>query len=329
MLFPAFILLFLHSTHGTTLSANCIRQFEEFHQCRKRHYEELRAKMHSGEIDTKKVENDYQERLACRIHTAYMNCSKHFNEDCFAEHELQMMRDNDIARIGIPNKRQLPNWDSEKCPPTRDYLYRVKNGYAGFPEECNEAIKAMRSCKDRAGKTFIENFYNETKDEIENICEYQKALLFACPAQAPTTCFSPELLKKMNFWLFVERSGVPIWLRDDETCPYVKEVLDNWTEAKKFHVDAGIKVFTTNEVIMDKPVEYLGMIVASKSKSIGRNDAEKLLKIQEETKDELLFELKEKAFDKNATAIAGLKIEIYSVFEGMLNMVLYGTLVSS
>ena len=75
--------------------------------------------MHSGEIDTNKVENDYQERLACRIHTAYLDCSKHFNEDCFAEHELQMMRDNDIARIGIPNKRQLPNWDSEKCPPTR------------------------------------------------------------------------------------------------------------------------------------------------------------------------------------------------------------------
>ena len=54
-----------------------------------------------------------------------------------------------------------------------------------------------------------------------------------------------------------------------------------------------------------------------------------MLKIQEASKDELLFELKEKAFEKNAAAIAGLKIEIYSVFEGLHNMVLYETLSST
>lgn len=329
MIFPAFILLFLHSTHGTRLSANCIRQFEEFHRCRNRHYEEIRSKIDAGEIDLKTVEKDYQERVACRFHTAYINCANHFNEDCFAEHELQMMKDNDMDRIGLPNKNQLPNWDSEKCPPTRDYLYRVKNGYTGFPEECDEAIKEMRSCKHKAVKTYFENVDNETKDKIESLCEKQKALLVTCQAQVPTTCFSPELLKKMNFWLFIERSGIPLWSRDGESCPYVKEVLDNWSEAKKFHVDTGIQVFTTNGVIMDKPVEYLGMVVASKSKTIGKSDAGELLKIQEETKEELIFQLKEEAFEKNATAIAGLKIEIYSVFEGMMNMVLYGTLVSS
>ena len=46
---------------------------------------------------------------------------------------------------------------------------------------------------------------------------------------------------------------------------YFREVLDSWMEANKFHVDAEIQVFTINEVIMDNPVNYLGMIAASMS----------------------------------------------------------------
>ena len=71
---------------------------------------------------------------------------------------------------------------------------------------------------------------------------------------------------------------------------------------------------------MDKAVEYLGLIVASKTKSIGKTDIDDLPKIQEAAKDELLFELKEKAFEKNATAIAGLKIEIYSVMKSSMKL---------
>jgi len=315
------------------LSSNCIRQFEEFHQCRKRYQEEWRVKEQSGEIDEKTVENDFQERQACRFVLGYHNCSNHFNEECFADNELQMMRDNEMAvMMGMLTPRRLPKWDSEKCPPTRDYLYRLKNGYAGFSEECNQAVKELRSCKERAGQKFSEDMEKHYNDEDEALlkkttCEYQTALMFTCPSRAPTTCFSPELLKKMNFWVFIKEADVPIFLRGGESCSVDKKVLESWSEAKRIHTDA-IQVYTTDKVVIDKASEYLGMVSASKTKTIGKSDIGQLLKIQETTKDELLFELKEKAFDKNATAIAGLKIEIYSVFEGMLNMVLYGTLVS-
>ena len=77
-------------------------------------------KAQSGEIDEKTVENDYQERQACRFLIGYHNCSNHFNEYCFADNELQMMRDNEMAvMMGMLHPSRLPKWDSEKCPPTK------------------------------------------------------------------------------------------------------------------------------------------------------------------------------------------------------------------
>ena len=77
-------------------------------------------KAQSGEIDEKTVENDYQERQACRFLIGYHNCSNHFNEYCFADNELQMMRDNEMSvMMGMLHPSRLPKWDSEKYPPTK------------------------------------------------------------------------------------------------------------------------------------------------------------------------------------------------------------------
>ena len=108
----------------------------------------------------------------------------------------------------------------------------------------------------------------------------------------------------------------------------LREVFDSWSEIKKFHLDALIKVYTTEELFMKNAAVNKGMIVVSKTKTINREDVDALPTILQSLRENLLDEMKEKAFKENAQAIVGLKIEIHSVFEGILNMVLYGTLAS-
>ena len=108
----------------------------------------------------------------------------------------------------------------------------------------------------------------------------------------------------------------------------LREVFDSWSEIKKFHLDDLIKVYTTEELFMKNAAVNKGMIVVSKTKTINREDVDALPTILQSLREHLLDEMKEKAFKENAQAIVGLKIEIHSVFEGILNMVLYGTLAS-
>jgi len=333
MIVPTVILLLIHSIHGTNISMSmeCVLQFEEYHRCKIGLQEEFEAKARSGELEGQ-VENDFRERKTCNFLTAYQNCSEHFTEDCLSDQELYFLRDNEMARIDIQKNEMLPNWDPEKCPPTRHYLYRLQNGYVGFLEDCHDAVLELRSCRKRATFSYYEAIFNDEVSDYERpnlVCDLHTSVLSTCPALAPATCFSDDLLQKMNFWMFVEKSNIPeIFSYQAETCQAVKEVFDSWSEIKKFHLDALIKVYTTEELFMKNAAVNKGMIVVSKTKTINREDVDALPTILQSLRENLLDEMKEKAFKENAQAIVGLKIEIHSVFEGILNMVLYGTLAS-
>merc|ERR1712112_528351 len=81
-----------------------------------------------------------------------------------------------------------------------------------------------------------------------------------------------------------------------------------------------VEVYTTNEPCMAKDVQYKGMILVSKNK--GRNmfsdigsgfkslvggEIKGLSKLTSDLRDELLWELKEKAAQAGANAIVGLR----------------------
>ena len=119
-----------------------------------------------------------------------------------------------------------------------------------------------------------------------------------------------------------------------------------------------VEVYTTNEPCMVKAMEYKGLVLASKVKSrnvfsdIGAGfksmvggEIKGMSKLTSDLRDELLWELKEKAANVGANAIVGLRyvgldqrpaqcimslssrMETNSVFEGMLDMVVCGTAV--
>jgi len=103
---------------------------------------------------------------------------------------------------------------------------------------------------------------------------------------------------------------------------------------------AAVEVYTTNEPVMVKNMEYKGMLLASKVKSrnmfsdIGSGfkslvggEIKGLSKLTADIREELLWELKEKAVQVGANAIIGLRMETNSIFEGVLDMVVYGTAV--
>eukprot|EP00092_Neocalanus_flemingeri_P007931 GFUD01008558.1.p1 GENE.GFUD01008558.1~~GFUD01008558.1.p1 ORF type:complete len:115 (-),score=39.03 GFUD01008558.1:204-548(-) len=103
---------------------------------------------------------------------------------------------------------------------------------------------------------------------------------------------------------------------------------------------AAVEVYTTNEPVMAKQMEYKGMLLASKVKSrnmfsdIGSGfkslvggEIKGLSKLTADIREELLWELREKAVQAGANAIVGLRMETNSIFEGVLDMVVYGTAV--
>merc|ERR1712111_341689 len=101
-----------------------------------------------------------------------------------------------------------------------------------------------------------------------------------------------------------------------------------------------VEVYTTNEPCMAQTLEYKGLVMASKVKSrnmfsdIGSGlkslvggETKGLSKLTAAVRDELLWEMKEKAVELGANAVIGLRMETNSVFEGVLDMVMYGTAV--
>ena len=106
---------------------------------------------------------------------------------------------------------------------------------------------------------------------------------------------------------------------------HFREVFDAFEGSKNENVNAGVQIYTTtNEGLQG--LENRDMILASKIKTISKDELENMPAILEATKNELIFELKKKAMASNSKAIADLKLEIHSVFEGIFNVVLYGTL---
>ena len=106
---------------------------------------------------------------------------------------------------------------------------------------------------------------------------------------------------------------------------HFREVFDAFEDSKNENVNAGVQIYTTtNEGLQG--LENRDMIVVSKIKTIVKDELENMPVILEATKNELIFELKKKALALNAKVIVDLKLDIHSVFEGIFNVVLYGTL---
>jgi len=99
---------------------------------------------------------------------------------------------------------------------------------------------------------------------------------------------------------------------------------------------AAVEVYTTNLPCMAKDVQYKGMILVSKNKSrnmlsengLGfKSSAKGEIKLISDLRDELIWELKEKAVQAGANAIVGLRMETNTIFGSVLDMVVYGTAV--
>merc|ERR1711915_111612 len=103
---------------------------------------------------------------------------------------------------------------------------------------------------------------------------------------------------------------------------------------------SAVEVYTTNEPVMAKNMEYKGLLLVSKVKSrnmfsdIGSGlkslvggEIKGLSKLTADIREELLWELKEKAVGVGANAVVGLRMETNSIFEGVLDMVVFGTAV--
>merc|ERR1711915_526618 len=162
------------------------------------------------------------------------------------------------------------------------------------------------------------------KDRRMNVtCTYHTSVLSSCLASVPSSCFDEESLMTLKFGILVNRASIDRMFRSGiNECPAVKEVFDAFEDSKNENVNAGVQIYTTT----NQGLENRDMIIVSKIKTIAKDELENMPAILEATKNELIFELKKKALAVNAKVIVDLKLDIHSVFEGIFNVVLYGTL---
>merc|ERR1712185_621622 len=99
-----------------------------------------------------------------------------------------------------------------------------------------------------------------------------------------------------------------------------------------------VQVYTTNTPCGAVTQEYKGLVMASKVKSrnafsdIGSGlkslvggEIKGLSKLTSDVREELLVEIKQKAAEVGANAVVGIRMETNTIFDGCLDLVIYGT----
>jgi len=329
MILQIFLLLIFHYVNGSLMSTECVEEMENFHLCMKKENAEYRQALKS--FDGRR---HFYERKTCNYFKASVNCSAVLTENCFSEQEKTFLLDNDASAYVDYNKI-LRHWDPQKCPPAKDYLDRLNSGLvdSSASEDCKQKIKEFRDCRISAMESLMgdlrsasdgKSYYKERKE-----CNFLTLSLSTCPANLPPECVSEDLVQKMRFWWMINDEEILenfSFFKSDK-CPAVSDVLTAWKEVKNPKL-AAIEVYTTNEVVMGKAVEYKGLLVANMVNTIAKDNLTELSGMLKKTRKDLLEELTLKAAKVNADAITGLKMEIHSVFDGTFNVVLYGTAVS-
>jgi len=332
ILFYLLFLVFAKARCGETWSLKCVKQIEDYHQC-----DDMAREVYSLSLKFRDDRKDFFERKACNYFIASLKCADVLTLDCFTQEEVEFLRETDIASYSGFDEL-LDNWDSEKCPPTKQYLDKLNNVRLALEgeDECQLAIKIFRTCRNRATATYIADLKagsdGRADYEERKMCNLDTAFLSSCPAKVPLTCVSNQLWQKYKFWVLIDDKAVEKdhenW--ESEKCPIVKDVIKSWNETKNpipAEVNA-VQVFRSNNKIMSKVHEYKGLVFANKIQNIQRSKIAELPQLLKTSRENLITELKKKAVEKQANTIVGLKIEVHSIFDGVLNVVLYGTAVS-
>merc|ERR1712025_1157634 len=99
-----------------------------------------------------------------------------------------------------------------------------------------------------------------------------------------------------------------------------------------------IEVYTSDQPCMAQNMQYRGLVVVSKVKSrnvfsdIGSGlksmvggEIKGLSKLTSDVREELIAEIKQKAAQVGANAVVGIRMETNTIFDGCLDLVIYGT----
>merc|ERR1712059_22233 len=103
---------------------------------------------------------------------------------------------------------------------------------------------------------------------------------------------------------------------------------------------SAVETYTTDSPVGAVTQEFKGLLVVSKVKtrnvmsdigsglkSLVGGELKGLSKLTQTIREELLYEIKEKAVEMGANAVIGIRMETNTIFDGCLDLVVYGTAV--
>jgi len=174
---------------------------------------------------------NWMARKTCNYMTSAIDhCTNLLIGGCHTESEVNKMKDNEIKGILEQLKSSIDAWDSDKCPPVRAHIKRMR----GEEEKsCSQVTTDYNKCTKEALKDHmaaIGRGYDGRPDWVaRKTCNYMTAAVEDCTMILIGPCNTEEEVTRMKDYQFQGilnqlATNVEEW--DSAKCPAVKAHVD-------------------------------------------------------------------------------------------------------
>jgi len=106
--------------------ADCSQVHKDFKQCGTKAYQKYRKAVDKGK-DPSDTKEDFEARKVCNyMIDAIENCGNQLIGECMAEEKVTEKKDKQLREILKKLKKNVDNWDTEKCPATKAHVERIR-----------------------------------------------------------------------------------------------------------------------------------------------------------------------------------------------------------
>jgi len=130
-------------TRDTTETEECKKAKAEFEDCRNKAYADYKKAFTEGD-DKKKP--DWLARKSCNYLTDTVEvCGNKLVGTCMTQEEVNKQKDEQLKDSLEQVKKNIPSWNSDKCPAMKDHLDRLAAAEAGEAEPTGSATSVQVS----------------------------------------------------------------------------------------------------------------------------------------------------------------------------------------
>jgi len=201
----------------------CQDQMREKNECVNRAYETYKKSLAAGDDGRP----HWLARKSCNYMTSAIDsCSNLLIGSCHSEGEVNEMKDKQIEGILEQLETTIDAWDSDKCPPVRAHIQRMKGEEK---PSCSQVTSDYNKCTKEAFKEHMAAIAKGPDGRPDWIarktCNYMTAAVEECSKTLIGHCNTEEEVTSMKDYQFqgvLNQLATTVNEWDSEKCPAVK-----------------------------------------------------------------------------------------------------------